>query len=96
VASAVDVIVQVSRMRDGSRRITHVTEVLGMEGDTVTLQDAFLFDHTPGTDRDGRLLGAAVPTGVRPRFLDRFAEQGVAVPIRALGLPQLAPVGRAR
>jgi pilus assembly protein CpaF len=92
VASAVDVIVQVSRMRDGTRRITHVTEVLGMEGDTVTLQDAFLFDHSAGVDRDGRLLGRAVPTGVRPRFLDRFAEYGVSVPARALGAPRLVPV----
>jgi pilus assembly protein CpaF len=94
VASAVDVIVQVSRMRDGTRRITHVTEVLGMEGDTVTLQDAFLFDHSAGVDRDGRLLGRALPTGVRPHFLERFAEQGVAVPTRALGgVPHLVPVG---
>ncbi|MBB3676186.1 CpaF family protein [Modestobacter versicolor] len=94
VASAVDVIVQVSRMRDGTRRITHVTEVLGMEGDTVTLQDAFLFDHAAGTDREGRLLGRAVPTGVRPRFLERMVEQGVPVPTRALGgVPHLVPVG---
>ena len=94
VTSAVDVIVQVSRMRDGTRRITHVTEVLGMEGDTVTLQDAFLFDHAAGADRDGRLLGRAVPTGVRPRFLDRFVERGVAVPTRALGgVSHLVPVG---
>jgi pilus assembly protein CpaF len=92
VASAVDIIVQVSRMRDGSRRITQVTEVLGMEGDTVTLQDAFVFDHSAGTDRNGRLLGRAVPTGVRPRFLDRFAEYGVSVPARVLGVPRLVPV----
>jgi pilus assembly protein CpaF len=94
VASAVDVIVQVSRLRDGSRRITSVTEVLGMEGDTVTLQDAFMFDHAAGADAGGRLLGRAVPTGVRPRFLERFVEQGVAVPTQALGgVPHLVPVG---
>jgi pilus assembly protein CpaF len=97
VASAVDVIVQVSRLRDGSRRITSVTEVLGMEGDTVTLQDAFVFDHAAGADPSGRLLGRAVPTGVRPRFVERFAEQGVAVPTRALGgVPHLVPVGARR
>jgi pilus assembly protein CpaF len=97
VASAVDVIVQVSRLRDGSRRITSVTEVLGMEGDTVTLQDAFVFDHAAGADPSGRLLGRAVPTGVRPRFLERFAEQGVPVPTRALGgVPHLVPVGARR
>ena len=100
VASAVDVIVQVSRLRDGTRRITHVTEVLGMHGDTVTLQDAFLFDHSAGTDRDGRILGRAVPTGVRPRFYERFAQYGVAVPTGEVaptraaggGVPHLVPV----
>jgi pilus assembly protein CpaF len=51
-----------------------------MHGDTVTLQDAFLFDHSAGTDRDGRILGRAVPTGVRPHFYERFAQYGVAVP----------------
>ncbi|MCZ2844711.1 CpaF family protein [Modestobacter sp. VKM Ac-2980] len=92
VTSAVDVIIQVSRLRDGSRRVTHVTEVLGLEGDTVTLQDAFLFDHSAGSDRDGRLLGRAVPTGIRPRFLERFAERGVTLAPRVLGVPHLAPV----
>jgi pilus assembly protein CpaF len=92
VASAVDLIIQVTRMRDGSRRITQVTEVLGMEGDTVTLQDAFVFDSSAGTDRNGRLLGRAVPTGVRPRFLDRFAEYGISVPARTPAAPRLVPV----
>jgi pilus assembly protein CpaF len=77
VASAVDVIVQVSRLRDGSRRVTQLTEVLGMDGDGVALQDAFTFDHDSGTDDDGRLLGRVVPTGARPHFLDRFAELGI-------------------
>ncbi|MCZ2804470.1 CpaF family protein [Modestobacter sp. VKM Ac-2983] len=93
VTSAVDVIIQVSRLRDGSRRVTHVTEVLGLEGDTVTLQDAFHFDHSAGSDHDGRLLGRAVPTGIRPRFLERFAERGVTVAPRVLGVPHLVPVG---
>ncbi|WP_308127938.1 CpaF family protein [Modestobacter italicus] len=98
VTSAVDVIVQVSRLRDGSRRITRVTEVLGLEGDTVTLQDVFVFDHSAGSDpaaggdADGREPGRAVPTGIRPRFLERFAERGVSVPPRVLGVPHLAPV----
>ncbi|MFC7571745.1 CpaF family protein [Klenkia terrae] len=82
VTSAVDLVVQISRLRDGTRRITHVTEVQGMEGDTVTLQDAFLFDHSAGADLNGRLLGKAVPTGVRPRFVDRFADLGVTVSSR--------------
>ncbi|WP_254779216.1 MULTISPECIES: CpaF family protein [Micrococcaceae] len=79
VSSAVDLIVQVTRLRDGSRRVTHVTEVQGMEGDVVTLQDAFLFDYSAGLDAQGRFLGKAVPTGIRPRFLDRFAELGIQV-----------------
>ncbi|MET0714076.1 MAG: CpaF family protein, partial [Mycetocola sp.] len=77
IASAVDVIVQISRLKDGSRRITHVTEVQSMEGDIVTLQDAFAFDHAAGIGFDGSVLGSAVATGVRPRFVDRFAELGI-------------------
>ena len=79
VASAIDVIIHVSRMRDGSRRVTHVTEVLGMEGDTVTLQDAFVFDYSAGTDSFGRFLGSAKATGLRPRFTDRFDELGISI-----------------
>ncbi|MET0862668.1 MAG: CpaF family protein [Microbacterium sp.] len=77
ISSAIDVIVQISRLKDGSRRITHVTEVQAMEGDIVTLQDAFVFDHAAGIAFDGTLLGSAVATGVRPRFVDRFAELGI-------------------
>jgi pilus assembly protein CpaF len=77
IASAVDVIIQVSRMRDGSRKVTNITEVLGMEGDAVTLQDAYAFDYC-GLDLDGHVLGEAKYTGVRPRFTDRFLELGIA------------------
>ncbi|GAB4099304.1 CpaF family protein [Sinomonas halotolerans] len=79
IASAVHLIVQVSRLRDGSRRITHVTEVQGMEGDVVTLQDAFVFDFAAGVDANGRFLGKPIPTGVRPRFLERFEDMGIRV-----------------
>jgi pilus assembly protein CpaF len=79
IASAVDVVVQLTRLRDGSRRVTAVTEVQGMEGQTVTLQDAFLFDYSAGVDASGRFLGTPVATGVRPRFTDRFAELGIMV-----------------
>lgn len=79
VASAVNLIVQITRLRDGSRRVTHVTEVQGMEGDIVTLQDAFVFDYSAGVDANGRFLGKSVPTGVRPRFTDRFAELGIEI-----------------
>ncbi|WP_043440678.1 CpaF family protein [Arthrobacter sp. L77] len=79
IASAVDVIVQLTRLRDGTRRVTHVTEVQGMEGEIVTLQDAFVFDYSAGLDSDGRFLGKPVPTGVRPRFTDRFTELGITL-----------------
>ncbi|WP_237715832.1 CpaF family protein [Arthrobacter sp. M2012083] len=93
VSSAVDLIVQVTRLRDGSRRVTHVTEVQGMEGEVVTLQDAFLFDYSAGLDAQGRFLGKAVPTGIRPRFLDRFSELGIQVSPATFGVVA-QPVGR--
>ncbi|KAA1379668.1 CpaF family protein [Aeromicrobium fastidiosum] len=76
-SSAVDLIVQITRLRDGSRRITHVTEVHGMEDDVVVLQDVFVFDYSAGVDQHGRFLGQAIPTGVRPRFSERFADHGI-------------------
>ncbi|WP_199184968.1 CpaF family protein [Cryobacterium sp. M15] len=79
ISAAIDVIVQISRMKDGSRRITHVTEVQTMEGEIVTLQDVFVFDHHAGVDPDGNLLGRAVATGVRPRFAERFGDLGIAL-----------------
>jgi pilus assembly protein CpaF len=79
IASAVDLIIQIARLRDGTRRITHVTEVQGMEGDVVTLQDAFLFDYSAGVGTDGRFLGRPVPTGIRPRFIERFEDMGITV-----------------
>lgn len=93
VSSAVDLIVQVTRLRDGSRRVTHVTEVQGMEGDIVTLQDVFLFDYSAGMDPHGRFLGKPIPTGIRPRFLDRFTELGISVSPAVFGA-DMAPLGR--
>ncbi|TQJ60223.1 pilus assembly protein CpaF [Arthrobacter sp. SLBN-83] len=92
VSSAVDLIIQVTRLRDGSRRVTHVTEVQGMEGDIVTLQDAFLFDYSAGVDQHGRFLGKPIPTGIRPRFLDRFSELGINVSPAVFGAA--VPAGR--
>ena len=79
VASALNLIIHQSRMKDGSRRITHVTEVIGMEGDVITLQDLFLFDYSQGVDEEGRFLGNLKATGLRPRFLDRLQERGISV-----------------
>jgi pilus assembly protein CpaF len=90
IASAVDVVVQLSRLRDGTRRVTHVTEVQGMEGETVTLQDAFLFDYAAGVDHTGKFLGKPVPTGVRPRFTDRFDDLGITLSPRVFGAAEPA------
>lgn len=95
IASAVHLIVQISRLRDGTRRITHVTEVQGMEGDIVTLQDAFVFDFSAGVDSHGKFLGKPVPTGIRPRFIDRFEDMGIHVSPGVFGSTggQTSPVG---
>ena len=93
IASAVDVVVQITRLRDGTRRVTHVTEVQGMEGETVTLQDAFLFDYSAGVDAHGKFLGKPVPTGVRPRFTDKFDDLGIKLSPRVFGALEPA-VGR--
>jgi pilus assembly protein CpaF len=80
IASAIDVIVQVTRFRDGSRRVTRITELHGLEGEIVTLQDAFVFDHSAGVDENGRPRGRTRATGVRPRFADRFHDAGLDLP----------------
>jgi Flp pilus assembly CpaF family ATPase len=81
ISSAIDLIVQITRHKDGVRRITHLTEVHGMEGEIITLQDAFTFDYSAGFDEDGRLKGRIEPTGVRPRFAERVADHGIALPV---------------
>ena len=87
VASAIDLLVHLSRLRDGSRRITQVTEVHGMESEVVTLQDVFRFDYSLGMDADGRFRGMPRPTGIRPRFTDRLEEQGIPIPPIVFGSP---------
>jgi pilus assembly protein CpaF len=79
VASAVDLIVHQSRFKDGSRRITHITEVERMEGDVITLQDVFVFDNSAGFDENGRVLGRLTSTGLRPKFIEKLAYSNVAV-----------------
>jgi len=80
VASAIDLIVHQQRLRDGSRRITHVTEVVGMEGEVVTTQDLFLLDFRMGADEHGRFRGTQKSTGLRPKFLDKLLDAGITVP----------------
>ncbi|MGC0141497.1 ATPase, T2SS/T4P/T4SS family [Pseudactinotalea sp. Z1732] len=88
VSSAVDLFIQLTRLRDGTRRITGVTEVHGMEGQTVTLQDVFTFDYSAGVDANGRFLGKPIPTGIRPRFTDKLAEQGISLSPRVFAKPE--------
>ncbi len=83
MASAVNLIVHQSRLKDGSRRITHITEVQGMEGEVITLQDIFLFDFHAGVDETGQHRGVLRSTGLRPRFLDTLADRGEVVPAAA-------------
>jgi pilus assembly protein CpaF len=77
MASALDLIVHLTRLRDGTRRITHVTEVQGMEGDVITLQDIFLFDFGMGVDDDGRFAGHLKSTGIRPKFAEKLQDVGI-------------------
>jgi pilus assembly protein CpaF len=83
IASAIQLIVQITRLPDGSRRVTHITEVAGMESQTITLQDLFTLE-TNGTDEEGRIIGALVPTGLQPQFTDRFQRTGVPFPAEVL------------
>lgn len=79
ISSAVDIIVQQSRMRDGTRKITHITEVQGMEGDIIVLQDLFIFEHT-GLDGDGKITGRFKSTGIRPKFVKQLEDAGIQLP----------------
>ena len=89
IASAVHVIIQASRLRDGSRKITHITEIIGMEGEVVTLQDLFIYDFT-GEDADGKILGTHRPTGLRPAFWDKARYFGLESKLaEALELPNV-------
>jgi len=77
ISSAINLIVHQSRLKDGSRRLTHITEIVGMEGDVITLQDIYTFDYRAGIDENGRFRGIIQPTGLRPRFLERLSDHGI-------------------
>ncbi len=78
VASAVDLIVQQSRLKDGTRRITNITEVQGMEGDVIVMQDVFVFEQTGVVE--GKIQGRLKPTGIRPKFAEKFETMGIHLP----------------
>ena len=79
IASAIDLIVQQSRLRDGSRKITHITEVQGMEGDVIVLQDLFVYEQR-GIDSSGKCLGTFRSTGIRPRAIQKLEAAGITLP----------------
>jgi pilus assembly protein CpaF len=76
IAAAIDLIVHQTRMRDGTRKVTHITEVQGMEGEVVVLQDIFIYEQQ-GIDAEGAIFGRHRPTGLRPRCLDRLIAEGI-------------------
>ena len=86
INSAVDLIVHQDRLKDGGRKITNITEVQGMEGDVIVLQDVFVFEQTGIID--GKVQGHLRPTGVRPRFAEKFAEMGISLSPRVFGAPE--------
>jgi pilus assembly protein CpaF len=79
MASALDMIVHLTRLRDGTRRVTHVSEVMGMEGDVVVLQDIYTFDFGAGIDEEGRFRGGLKSTGIRPSFSEKLNDYGIAL-----------------
>lgn len=93
IASALDLIVHLTRLRDGTRRITHVTEVEGMEAEIITLQDVFLFDFSAGVGPDGRFRGTIKPTGIRPKFSDQLSDLGIPLPPTVFGAPDVTSRG---
>ena len=89
-ASAIQLVCQVARLRDGSRRLTHLTEVTGMEGQVVTMQDIFVFDQH-GVDENGKVVGEMRSTGLRPKFADRIEAAGIPLPPELFMTDRLAP-----
>jgi pilus assembly protein CpaF len=79
VSSAIDAFVQISRFSDGTRRVTAITECVGMEGELVTMQDIFVFEKT-GLTEQGRVTGRFRATGIRPKFYDRLRASGQQIP----------------
>src|SRR5712692_9782568 len=79
IASAVALVIQIARFNDGTRRVTHLTEITGMEDDVVSMQDVFVFEKH-GVGQDGRVLGTFTPTGIRPKFAEKLKASGISVP----------------
>ena len=84
IASALELVIHLGRMRDGTRKVTHITEIQGMEGDIITMTDIFVFEQT-GLE-DGRVIGRLRPTGLRPKFMDKIEAAGIHLPASIFGV----------
>jgi pilus assembly protein CpaF len=87
IASAVDVVVQVSRLSDGTRKVVSLAEITGMEGEVVTMQDIFVY-RKRGVRDSGEVLGEFIPTGIRPKFAERLAVTGIQLPVSMFEVPR--------
>jgi pilus assembly protein CpaF len=88
ISGAINLVIQLSRIKDGSRKVTSISEVIGMEGDTVTMQEIFKFESKGADPATGKIIGEFNPTGIRPKIIDRLFDMGVPLPPR---LAQLFP-----
>jgi pilus assembly protein CpaF len=88
VASGLSLVIQLSRLKDGSRKVTSITEIIGMEGDTITMQEIFKFESKGADPSTGQIIGEFNPTGIRPKIIDKLFDMGVPLPPR---LAQLFP-----
>ena len=84
IASAVELVVQVERLRDGTRKVVSVSEIQGMEGDIITMSEIFRFEQT--SIEDGRVIGRLRPTGLRPKFMYKIREAGIMLPPSIFGI----------
>jgi len=84
IASALELVVHLERMRDGTRKVTHISEIQGMEGDIITMTDLFVFEQT-GLE-DGRVIGRLRPTGLRPKFMEKIEQSGIQLPASIFGV----------
>src|SRR5437762_2709258 len=84
ISKAIELIVQQSRMKDGTRKVTNITEVQGMEGDVIVMQDIFVYEQT-GVDEHGKIIGRLRPTGIRPKFMEKLEAHGIFLPATVFG-----------
>jgi pilus assembly protein CpaF len=86
IASAIDLVIQVTRLSDGTRKVTNLAEITGMEGDVVTMQDIFIY-RKKGIKDNGEVVGSFQPVGIRPKFSERLAVSGIALPSSMFDVP---------